>query len=498
MTNTEEAAVTGETDALILLDIATRFKMCVPVQCKDAAETEYAIRRFVGDQVVKLIYSDNAANIKRAAKDMGLIAEFSLLGVPKSNSLVERTVQDVLQGTRTFLVMAGLPTCFRPYAAECYCFHSNVFEETILIAPLDCANPVAPSVPLKDKDSGSSMQIQPSEASSSRALPSENAIVDVDDDVFEGATTAFKKRYGVGVAITPQEIPFGAGVWYMPAPTKTALSKLEPMLKYGVFLGYEIEPVAELEDFQNKSLKVYARKEDFPHFTPHITSVVRLPSERAAVFPLKARYEYDNNTLDGLEAVDGTNAPGVVVPDIHGVAAIPGDVILPEGAEPQSTEKIDLGDGYFYQPRSDGVKRLMGPDGFEVRSNSTRPLGVHPDLWRLTSAKQKEELIATWGSGASSWAEMNQNVKDAIAAKQSRRQSKLTPVMHAGVAGLLSLAQPEYDSGEEIAAPTCLDTDSSSDNDWCDALSNAWSDEAVDDSDFEPSDVSHSSPSDYF
>ena len=58
-----------------------------------------------------------------------MIHEFSLPGVPKSNALAERTVQIVLQGTRTLLVAAGAPICFWPYAAECFCFHENVFEE---------------------------------------------------------------------------------------------------------------------------------------------------------------------------------------------------------------------------------------------------------------------------------------------------------------------------------------------------------------------------------
>ena len=76
-----------------------------------------------------LVYSDNAGNIKKAVRDLRLAHEFSLPGVPKSNGLIERYVGDVLQGTRTYLVQAGLPICFWPYASQCYVFCYNVFGQ---------------------------------------------------------------------------------------------------------------------------------------------------------------------------------------------------------------------------------------------------------------------------------------------------------------------------------------------------------------------------------
>ena len=438
---TASDAISEETDALVLLDLATKFKMCVPVSCKDATETEHAIRRFVGSQPVKLIYSDNAPNIKRAAADMGLVAEFSLPGVPKNNSKAERAVQDVLQGTRVFLLQAGLPTCFWPMAASCYRFSCNVFEE---FAP-------------KTEDSVTAGGID---------IPQSSSNSKIEGRTGSAASTAFKKRYGRDVEINPLAIEFGAGVWYMPAPTKTSLPKLEPRLRYGVFLGYEVEPggkwakkyvVGDLEDFIGKSLRADTRKQEFPNFSPHITAVVRLPTLANSVkFPLKERYNFFNNTLDGLEAVEGLQEADVKPPEEVFEVSPDGDV-KPGG--PDALKRTELAEGFFYQARADGAMRLMGPDGYEYRSNSTRPLGVHPDLWKIISARQKEELQATWKDVEPSWAEKNSAVKAMLESKQkrSKKTEKAAAVMPVGISGLNVDLQPTTDdsmSGAETAAPS--------------------------------------------
>ena len=97
-----------------------------------------------------------------------------------------------------------------------------------------------------------------------------------------------------------------------------------------------------------------------------------------------------------------------------------------------------------------------------------------------TYLSEAEELIATFGSGTS-WADMNTAVREAIAKKQSRgKKEKLAPaVMPAGIGGLSNLTAPTEDSGEETAAPSLLESDSS-DHEWTDALSEAWSSDGDD------------------
>ena len=127
MTTLHNDGLAGDTDALVLLDVATRFLGVVSVDNKSAEATEFAIRYFLADQPARRAYSDNAGNIKKAMADLKIVHEFSLPGIPKSNGLVERYVQEVLQGTRVYLVQAGCPSCFWPYAAECFVFCYNVF-----------------------------------------------------------------------------------------------------------------------------------------------------------------------------------------------------------------------------------------------------------------------------------------------------------------------------------------------------------------------------------
>ena len=81
---------------------------------------------------------------------------------------------------------------------------------------------------------------------------------------FDPSLTPWERRYGVGNKPKALPILFGAGVFYYPPPTKTAvLPKVAPRLQYGIFLGYVFEPggrwnnkysVAAIEDFMGKDL----------------------------------------------------------------------------------------------------------------------------------------------------------------------------------------------------------------------------------------------------
>ena len=64
-----------------------------------------------------------------ACKNLKLRAEFSQAGVPRNNSVIERTIGDTLEGSRALLRSAGLPVCFWPFAARCYCLFQNIGTE---------------------------------------------------------------------------------------------------------------------------------------------------------------------------------------------------------------------------------------------------------------------------------------------------------------------------------------------------------------------------------
>jgi hypothetical protein len=67
-----------------------------------------ALRSYVGESKVKRFCSDNADELIGAARSLGALHEASQQGMPQTSGIIEREVQDVLTGTRTLLVAAGV------------------------------------------------------------------------------------------------------------------------------------------------------------------------------------------------------------------------------------------------------------------------------------------------------------------------------------------------------------------------------------------------------
>ena len=97
---------------LVIMDAFSGFKAAYPMADKSAESTMEAIRHYKGDRKIERFYSDRSGEIERALREIEIDAEQSQPGVPQNNAVAERLVQDVLDGTRTALVRAGLPPCF--------------------------------------------------------------------------------------------------------------------------------------------------------------------------------------------------------------------------------------------------------------------------------------------------------------------------------------------------------------------------------------------------
>ena len=93
------------------------------VASKSALEVQDALQHFLGVTRPKVIYSDNADDIIREVKDLGFRGrhEFCQPGMPQTNGVAERAVQDVLDGARALMVHARLPGYFWSYVAPSYC-----------------------------------------------------------------------------------------------------------------------------------------------------------------------------------------------------------------------------------------------------------------------------------------------------------------------------------------------------------------------------------------
>ena len=114
----------GEQQALAIRDAYSKLKDIHPSKSKDTIDTEWAIADFIGDRAAKkayhhTMYSDQEDSIKAACKNLKIKSEFSQPGVPRNNALIERTIGDILEGSRTLLRTAGLPVKFWHWAAKC-------------------------------------------------------------------------------------------------------------------------------------------------------------------------------------------------------------------------------------------------------------------------------------------------------------------------------------------------------------------------------------------
>ena len=118
-------ALNGKVVALVGRDVATTFGSVFPSHSKDTEETVAAPQHCIGDSHVKRFYSDNADELVNAARFLNVPHETSQQGMPQTNGIIEREVQDLVAGTRTLLVAAGLPGYFWSYAAPCYMHLDN-------------------------------------------------------------------------------------------------------------------------------------------------------------------------------------------------------------------------------------------------------------------------------------------------------------------------------------------------------------------------------------
>ena len=102
-------ALSGNTVAMAVRDVAATFGYVYPCQSNDTENTVASLQMFLGDSTVKGFYSGNSDELISAARFLSIPHEASQRGMPQTNGIIEREVQDMIHGTRTLLVAAGLP-----------------------------------------------------------------------------------------------------------------------------------------------------------------------------------------------------------------------------------------------------------------------------------------------------------------------------------------------------------------------------------------------------
>ena len=104
-----QCALSGNFTALAIRYAYTTFGNVYPSNTENADSVISATPKFIGDDRVSIIYSDNAYELVVAARYLRIPRAASLLGIPQTSGLIEREARGLLMDTRTLVVAVGLP-----------------------------------------------------------------------------------------------------------------------------------------------------------------------------------------------------------------------------------------------------------------------------------------------------------------------------------------------------------------------------------------------------
>ena len=240
-----------------------------------------------------------------------------------------------------------------------------------------------------------------------------------------GEPSPWEKRHGS--AVGGPAIPFGVRVNFKPSPiSKAYRSKFQPDMQTGVFLGYTLLPggvwkgdfrVAALDDFAGLSLHASATGSECKVHVQRVPEV-RLNTDEPLFYPLKAKYNLLNHTLEGIEqhlgieeakcdlpplVLDSVGSADAVQPNAMdddpcvGSADANGEASIAGG--PDLAARKDLRVPAALPPPLPAVLRdatghALGPDGYRLRKGSDRPLGFHPNAWNMMGASGRAKHLA--------------------------------------------------------------------------------------------------------
>ena len=358
----ESMGLTGERDALVIVDRGTNYMDCFPLQSRNHGDAYGALQEFFGEHLPSRMYTDNAPELIRACKDLRIKHDKSTPHRHQSNGYCERMVRKVVEGARTLLEQAGLPSCFWIFAVRHWCFMHNTASH-LGVSPWD-------------------------------------------------------SRHGKGHFVDPR-LPFGCMVEFLPSPGAVkSMAKFEPRSNQGILVGYRLHaggkwthdylvfPKSYFDDYD------YNRPRNLLELIPIVTQECKLVGDVS--FPLKPRYDAfkrsygnpvciirDASHYDSEEFPAKEDSESAVEP-VGNVVESTGDNASPGNQDVSSSAIVvdDDDDGCYY--KQDAIGRMYKYDrhGNRVYSKplkgSLRPPSIPLREWQKLSKKTQQSVHDTW------------------------------------------------------------------------------------------------------
>ena len=344
-----DMGVDGERCALLMMDVGTRITDVAPVKAKSASEAVVALKNFVGNHGVKSMYSDNAPELKAAGRTLVWPHATSTPYQPQSNSLIERQVGVIIQGTRASLLQSGLPHKMWPFASKHHAMATNM---TVSASAPDGLSPYERHM----------------------------------NEPFPGMM-----------------IPFGALVHYRPPkPVLDTLPKFAPRSCHGIFLGWYMRPGMEFKgdylvlpmsglDAEAGQIPIHRIKE------VRMAHPVSFPLQKLEDVPLiQVEAAIENARDDDLVALanDREIARKILMDDLDDMFGTPEEI---ESATITANDELEQIDLTIPDGPSSSSTRIDPPLPVEhsVRPSAlrTRPRDIPEEEWNNMNKKQKREAI---------------------------------------------------------------------------------------------------------
>ena len=377
----ESMGLTGERDALAIVDRGTDYTDCFPLMSRNSSDAYGALKEFYGDIVPARMYTDNAPELIRACTDLRWLHDKSTPHRHQSNAYCERSVRKIVEGARSLLEQAGLPSCFWPFAVRYWCLMYNT-------------------------------------------------------EVIDGDSPWLRRHEGA--PFKGLRLPFGSLVTFMPKPeTVKALPKFDPRGQRGIIVGcrlhsgakwakdYLVFPIRYFDDYD------YSRPRNLLQLIPVTTQEVK-PVEGETTFPLKANYDrYRNFPLSQLPAcilrpahdptddgafpdkedsedvsdTGGNEQEDYVPPDVFA------DVVADKAAEEEAEADAEAEPEFTY--RQDAIGRYYKYDRYGNRvyrkphKGTLKPPSIPGSAWRGLKKADKKEIHDKWMELEAAQAELN-------------------------------------------------------------------------------------------